>query len=473
VTRVAVVGGGITGLAAAWELLQRGAEVVLLEGDGRLGGKVATSDVGGQPIDAGPDAFLARVPWALQLCRELGLADELVSPATGGAYVATPAGLRRLPEGLVLGVPAKVGPMVRSGLLSPKGLLRAGLEPVLPGRALAAGDDVAVGALVRRRFGREVQERLVDPLVGSINAGSTDHLSVVAAVPQLADVATRSRSLLLGLRAGAKRQAAAAAAANGNGSAPAPAFLTHPAGLGHLVATLADRLRDGGADLRTGVRTEGLAPRPGGGWDVALAGGGVEAVDAVVVATPAGAAADLVAPHAATAAALLRGIGYASVALLTLVVDPADIGRPLDGSGLLVPRGLGDGMVTAVSWGSSKWAHWGGPGRSVLRVSLGHEGDRRPDDLDDDDLVARACAELDGLMALHGSPRHRRVSRWPASFPQYRPGHLDRVAAIERDVAAGAPGVRLAGAAYRGLGIPACIRQGREAAAALVGGATG
>jgi len=463
---VVVVGGGIAGLSAAWEAVQRepGRQVVVLEAGDRLGGKILTTDVAGRPVDAGPDAFLARVPWALDLCRELGLDGELVSPSAGTAWVATPRGPRRVPEGLVLGVPARVGPMVRSGVLSPRGLLRAGLEPLLPRRPAPTGTGDSVGRTVRRRFGREVHELLVDPLVGSINAGDTDELSLTASVPQLADAAGRSRSLLLGLRA--QQRAATGAAGNGR---PAPVFLTHPRGLGHVVEVLVGRLRDAGVDLRPSCGAAALRPTPGGGWVVDTPGG-PQPADAVVLAVPAPAAAGLLVPVSFEAAAALRAIPYASVAIVTLALPEGALRRPLEGSGLLVPKHRGPSRaVTAVSFGSTKWAHWARPGEVLLRVSVGRTGEEAVVELDDPDLLAAVRHDLEELLGLDGEAQAVRISRWPSSFPQYLPGHLARVAAVERALAADAPGVAVAGAAYRGLGIPACIRQGREAAAALLG----
>jgi oxygen-dependent protoporphyrinogen oxidase len=445
---IAVVGGGIAGLSAAYELVRLGRDVVLLEAGDRLGGKIRTTPFAGRMVDEGPDAFLARVPWAVELCKELGLSDDLVSPATGSALVWAKGALRPIPEGVVLGVPTGIPALARSGLLSPAGLLRAGLDLVLPRRGELDSD--SVGTLVRRRMGAEVLELLVDPLLGGINAGDADRLSLAASAPQLADAARRSRSLVLGLRGAPK-------------AAPGPVFYAHPGGMERLVDALVAHL--GPADVRLGAAVEAIVPtdRRGGGAAYRLEPAGVDA-DGVVVAVPAPAAATMLADAAPDAAALLRGIEYASVALVTLAFPSSAVARPLEVSGYLVPRREGR-LTTAVSWASSKWAHLGGD-QVVVRASAGRFGDRRAMDLDDGALVAAVLDELAEATGVEGPPAEVRVSRWSDSFPQYTPGHLDRVDRLERSVAARLPGVRLAGAAYRGVGIPACVRAGREAARA-------
>jgi oxygen-dependent protoporphyrinogen oxidase len=443
---VVVVGGGITGLAAAHEL-RRAAEppaVTVLEASTRLGGKILTTPFAGLPaVDAGPDSVLARVPWAVELLSELGLGDELVAPATGEASVWWRGALHPIPSGLVLGVPAGLATLGRSGLLSWRGKLRAAAEPLLP--ATDGDDDLA--RTVRQRFGSEVYDRLVGPLVGSINAADPEHISLAATAPQIA-AAAGQRSLLLALRR-APRPAPGAGAV----------FLTHPAGLGHVVHRLAASLRDGGVDLRVGRPVEVIERTTDGRFAV----GGIEA-DAVVLTVPADVAATVLRTVAPESAAGIGGIRYASVALVTLAL--AEDARPpsVSGSGYLVPV-REQRHITACSWASSKWAHLEAPGTFVLRASLGRDGDERALDLDDNGIVAAALADLERHVGLRADPVAVRVTRWPRSFPQYEPGHLDRLAAIESRLPRG---VVLAGAGYRGIGIASCIRQGREAARATL-----
>ena len=427
-TRVAVVGGGIAGLAAAWYLHRDGVDVTVYEADDRLGGKVSTAEFGGRPVELGPDAFLARRPEGTELCRELGLGGELVSPATGKAYLWLQGRLRTLPTGLALGVPTDLPAVVRSGVLSARGVARAAIEPLLP--SSGGVGDRSIGALVRRRFGDEVFDRLVDPLVSGINAGRADDLSAEAVTPQLMAAARDSRSLLLGLRAARPADSGA------------PVFLTVRSGLGAAVDELAARL----PDVRTSFPVRSLDDLD---------------ADAVIVATPAFAAAQLLRPVAPAAAAELDTIEYASV-VLTLLSYPADaVGRPLDGSGFLVPRHEGR-MMTACSWASSKWPQWGREGEVLFRVSAGRAGDDGAVLMDDDDLVARLHGELSEAIGLRAAaPTSTHVARWPRSFPQYAVGHLDRVARIESALP---PHIAVAGAAYRGVGIPACIASGKAAA---------
>jgi oxygen-dependent protoporphyrinogen oxidase len=443
---VVVVGGGITGLAAAHEL-RRAADppaVTVLEASDRLGGKILTTPFAGLPaVDAGPDSVLARVPWAVELLTELGLRDELVAPATGEASVWWRGALHPIPSGLVLGVPAGLRALARSGLLTWRGKFRAAVEPLLP---TTDGDD-DLGLTVRRRFGTEVYDRLVGPLVGSINAADPDHISLAATAPQLAAVAGQ-RSLLLALRKTPR-------------PAPgtAPVFLTHPAGLGHVVHRLASSLRDDGVDLRVGRPTGAVERTTGGRYCV----DGFEA-DAVVLAVPAEAAATALATLAPDAAASVSRISYASVALVTLAFPHGAVTNSLHGSGYLVPAPE-QRYLTACSWASSKWAHLQPPNAFLLRASLGRDGDEQALELDDDAIVAATRADLQRHLGLSADPIAARVNRWPRSFPQYQPGHLDRIAAIERTLPAG---VAVAGAAYRGIGIASCIRQGRDAARATL-----
>lgn len=453
-----VVGAGIAGLAAAWEAADAGAEVVLLDADRRAGGKLASAPFLGRRIDTGPDAFLARRPEAVELVRDVGFGGSLVSPATSSPYVWSGGSLRRLPDGLLLGIPTDLVALARSGVLSPLGVGRAALDLVLRGEPVAADRDVAVGPLVRRRLGRQVHERLVDPLLGGINAGDSDHLSLTAGVPQLAAALQGERSLVIGAWRARRRQRKAA---------PAQVFSTVEGGLGRFAEQMARRLGERGVKVVLGFDAERLERR-GEGWSVVTGRGARFAGDAVVLAVPPGPAAILLEPHAATAAARLGEIGSASVAMVCLAYREQDVGRPLDGSGFLVPR-RENRLMTACSWASSKWPDLAPPGMVVVRISAGRAGDSRALDLTDDVLVGRLHRELAAAIGLTGEPVARHVTRWVDGFPQYRPGHADVVAAIEAGLPAG---LEVAGAAYRGVGIPACIATGRAAARRALATAT-
>lgn len=454
---VVVVGGGITGLTAAWRVQQArpDARLHVLEASDRWGGKIRAAEVGGVTVDVGPDSFLARVPWARQLCLDLGLADELVAPATGRAYIWVRGRLRPLPDGLVLGVPAGIAPLLRSGLLSPLGIARAGLDVLLPRRSRA--DDPSVADVVGGRLGREVVERLVEPLLGGIHAGRADRLSLRSVAPQIADVADRHRSLILGLRA--QRRSAPPPSAD-------PVFLSLTGGLHRLPEHLRARLADGGATLTTGTTVERLESLAGGGWRVSCSTGQPIHADAVVVAVPAHAATRLLAEVVPTAADGLRPVHHASVAVVTLSYPAGALDRKPDGSGFLVPRVEGR-LMTACTFLDAKWPALVLPGRVLVRCSAGRLGDDRALQLDDDELATRLHGELTEAVGASARPLDVHVARWTDGFPQYEPGHAARVARIEAAVAT-RPGLVLAGAPYRGLGIAACVRDGNDAAVAVV-----
>ena len=518
--RVVVVGGGITGLTAAYRLLHpadAGAAVptvVLIDSAERLGGKILSTPFEGRPVDEGADAFLLRVPWAIELCDELGISAERISPAVGGASVAhlgtDGAQLTPLPDGLVGGVPTRLGPLVRSPLLGLTGTMRAAADYVLPRRFTTrrAGpdgidvvtsdpgenvrlrlDSASVGDIVRSRLGAEVASRVVDPLLGSISAGDINRLDATMSAPILVEALGRSRSLMRGLR---RMQPAPAARAPG-AAGPAPIFGSFEAGMGLLVQALMERLD--GCILRLGSPVEAIR-RPGTRFAVDT-GSEVLAADAVIVAAPAHAAARML-PGAPNAADALARIGYASVAVLTLSVRPDAIETPAE-AGFLVTRDTG-WLTTACSYASAKWPHWSGSNQDayragsadrgagqagvgetrrsdiagmVLRVSVGRDDDDRHTRLDDTELLNTVLAELSSLPPLRGlrepgAVTAWRVSRWERSLPQYVPGHGHLVERIESELARELPGVFVTGAAYRGLGIPACIRQGNETAAAVV-----
>jgi oxygen-dependent protoporphyrinogen oxidase len=456
-----VVGGGITGLAAAWDAARRGADVVLLEAGDHVGGKLGTSPVAGTPMDEAADAFLVRVPEAVELCRELGIETELVAPATGRAFVWSRGALRQLPSEQLLGVPTDLDAVAASGILSDAGLARARAD--LDRTTADEGDgngspgDEAVGALIRRRLGDEVLDRLAGPLIGGICAGDPDRLSIETVAPQVAALRTRSPSLV---RAAAEARAAASATADGR-----PVFLAPRHGMAQLVdalvAGLGDRIRPG----QPVAGLEALGPGEAGRWRIEPVG---LVSDAVVVATPAFGAAPLVAPHVPEAGEVLAGIEHASVVLVALAVPRAAVDHPLDGSGFLVPPSEGL-LMTACSWWSSKWPHTAtDPAVGLLRVSAGRDGDRRAFDLDDHQLLDVLLADLRTTLGLDAAPDAVRINRWPRSFPQPRPGHLQRVDAVDAALAGRAPGLAVAGAWARGVGIPACIRAGRRAAATVL-----
>jgi oxygen-dependent protoporphyrinogen oxidase len=454
---VVVVGAGISGLTAAYDLARAGLEVTVVEADTRAGGKILTTPFAGRPVDCAADAFLARVPDAVELCRELALDEQLVSPATGQAFVYSDGKLHPFPERTVLGVPTDLGALAASGLVSEAGIRRAAEDLTMPGEPLRA--DESVGSLVRRRLGDEVFERLVAPLLSGVNAGDADTLSVEAGAAQLAEAVRDQPSLIAGLRAQLER----------NRSDPtAPVFYGLRTGIQTLTDALVAELRRRGARLVLGAPVVAVKRRPTravSGFELTMADGSSLDTDAAVLATPDFVTAELLAPLVPGVAGQLREVEYASVVMVTLAISKADIGRPLDGSGFLVarPEGL---LLTACSWASRKWAHLDDPEVAVLRASAGRFDDRRALELDDDELVRGLLDDLATTMAPERDlkPLAVRVSRWPDSLPQFRPGHLDRVATWRAQLDAQCPGLTALGAGWEGLGLPACIRQARGAA---------
>jgi protoporphyrinogen/coproporphyrinogen III oxidase len=465
---VVVVGGGIAGLSAAWALASAppAVRVVVLEADARLGGKLRTGEVGGRAVDLGPDAFLARRPEAVALCRELGLGDALVSPGRRNAYVWARGALRPLPEGLAVGVPTRLGALARSGILTPLGVGRAALD--LTGwpptrRHTEGGDgDHTVADITRRRLGRQVTERLVDPLIGGIHAGNTTHMSAAAVFPALHDAAARGGSLMRALRSAAVPMTAPSA---GGGDDDA-VFHTLRGGLARLVESLAGALSDRGVEIRLGAPVDQLERRHTQ-WELRTPQGTIGA-DAVVIATPAKPAAALLEQVDLDLASLLGEIAYSNVTLVTLQVPENGIRLPLHGTGFLVPATAGR-FITACTWLTSKWPDLQRPGDILLRASMGRFGDDRATEMSDTEVVAAVLDDLKLMSGLEAHPTEAVVTRWADAFPQYGVGHVALVTAIEEAVAR-LPALALAGAAFHGVGIPACIASGRRAAAAVLGG---
>ncbi len=450
---MAIVGGGITGLATARSLCagprHDGVAITLVESSGRLGGKIRTEMLEGVPVEAGPDTFLARVPWAADLARQLGLGDDLVAPATGTAFVCHGGRLLPLPTGTVLGVPVTARTLLGTSLLTPAGRARAALDLVLPRRRAGTGPDPSVTEVIGARLGPQALERLVEPLVGGINAGRADRLSLRSVARPLAIAAEANRSLILGLRAG--RPATAD---------PSPVFLSVAGGLQRLVDRLAASLDD--VEVRLGAAAVGLTAE-GGRWRLRCEPGPDVVADAVVVTVPAFAAAPLLAEASPEAAGHLGRIHHASVVTTTLAYRPEAVTAMPQGSGFLVPRSE-NRLMTACTFSTSKWPALARSGVVLLRASAGRHGDDRAAGLDDETIVIRIHRELCALVGATEDPVASRVDRWVDGFPQYEPGHDERVHRIEAALARHA-GIFVAGAAYRGVGIAACVQQAGVAGA--------
>ncbi len=444
------MGGGVSGLATAyWLAVEHGVDVVVLEAGDRLGGKVSTQDLAGMPVDTGPDAFLSRGPDLAELVARLGLADEVVAPLPGGASIWSRGRMHPIPRFGAFGIPDRMRPMLRSRLLSPVGIARAGLDIVRPRTVLGA--DPTVAEVLRPRLGREVVERLVQPLLGGVHAGSVDRLSARSTVPEVLAIAGSQRSLMLALRH--RRRSTPAPT-----TPPAPPLVSLRGGLGRLVGALVDAV--GRDRLVTGAPATGLH-RTADGWRVETPAVDVVA-DTVVLAAPAHAVAELVAAGAPELAAELRGIEYVDVATVTLALPQDEVGE-LTGTGFLVPPVEG-AMLVGCTWLTSKWPHLAGGDTVLLRCMVGRDGDDRWTTMDDAELVAAVRADLARAMRLSATPTATLVQRWHRAIPQYLVGHADRLERLERLVP---DGIHLTGAAYRGSGLAACVAGARGTATAV------
>ncbi|MET8244052.1 protoporphyrinogen oxidase [Streptomyces sp. NPDC005202] len=458
---VVVIGAGVAGLAAAHRLLERGARVTVLEASERVGGKLLPGEIAGVRVDLGAESMLARRPEAVTLAREAGLADCLQPPATASASIWTRGALRPMPKGHVMGVPGAASAL--AGVLSDEGLRRIERDADLP--RTEVGDDVAVGEYVAARLGREVVDRLVEPLLGGVYAGDAYRISMRSAVPQLFQAARAHDSLTQAVR---DIQTKAAAAQQ-----TGPVFLGIEGGVGQLPLAVAESVRARGGEILTGAPVtelrrvgppdpdvaDGSRPspkaQPHAVWRV-VAGERVLHADAVVVAVPAPVAAGLLRAESPEAAAELRAVEYASMALVTLAYRRRDIALP-EGSGFLVPPVDGR-TIKASTFASQKWG-WiadEDPDVVVLRTSVGRYGETEVLQREDADLVDVSRHDLREATGLDATPLQTRVTRWYDGLPQYPVGHHARVARIREHVGK-LPGLAVCGAVYDGVGIPACI----------------
>lgn len=458
---VLVIGGGITGLVAARELARDGVPVVLAETGPRLGGKVVTEAADGFTIEHGPDSFLATRPAGVGLVRELGLGADLVG--TSGrrtVYIRHGGRLVPMPDGLGLVLPTRVMPFARTRLFSWPEKVRMARDLVAP-RCLGP-DDTAVGTFLRGRLGDALVDRLAGPLVGGVYGTPIDELSLDAVVPTLRTAEREHRSLLLaGLADGRTMRAAAAKRAAANpGVKPLGAFVSIAGGMARLTDALVASAADAGADLRTSFGARRLA-RSGAGVSAWFADGSTARFDAVVIATPANAAAVLLDEPLPAASRGLDEIPHGTSVLVTLAYPRERVGHDLAGHGYLVPRSEG-GPIAACTWSSEKWAGRAPDGTVLLRMFVRDEGPATS--MPDAPLIAAARSDAERTLRANGEPTLVRVARYEHAMPRYTVGHLTRVADVEAAMGAW-PAVTLAGASYRGVGLPDCIAQGRAAAA--------
>jgi oxygen-dependent protoporphyrinogen oxidase len=455
---VVVIGGGIAGLSAAWYLQQEAARrslpvrYTLLEASDRWGGKIHSErieGVGGGPtvIEAGPDSFLTRKPWALSLARELGLDDHLQYLDARGlrTYTLLRGRLIPLPTGWNLLAPSQWTPFLRSPLFSLLGKARICLEPLIPPRRDDA--DESLGEFVRRRLGAEALDRAAEPLMAGVYNAPAAEQSLRASFPQFASLERQYGSVIRGLRATLQKSATAAV----------PPFFSLDGGAELLVQQLAARL-DG--DLRLGSEVVGVARNANGRYDVRLRDGAQLHADAVILACPAAVSARILRESVPDAAGLLAGIGSSGIGSVYLGYRRGDVPHPLEGAGVVIPTSEGR-RIDGMSWVSSKWPARVPQDLALLRVFFGGPATRETLELDDAALLALVRGELAAILGVQAAPLFQRVFRVRDGYPRYTVGHLERVAAIERALPAG---LYVTGASYRGVGVPDCVHQGQEAA---------
>ncbi|MEO2030655.1 MAG: protoporphyrinogen oxidase [Planctomycetaceae bacterium] len=467
-SRVAVIGGGISGLAAAHRLteLDTSLDIVVFESGDRPGGVLATEWVDGFRIELGPDSMLTQLPWGIDLCRRIGLTDELIgtSEEHRQTWIVRSGRLLPLPEGLAIMAPTRIWPAVRSPILSLTGKLRLAWEPFIPRRSETGDESLADFAC--RRVGREALERLVQPLVSGIYMADPQRLSMQAALPRFVAMESQHGSLIRAARRQAGNGQTKPAVDDRTGL-PDSMFVAPRAGMGDLISALADRISLGSIRLRSEVKK--MTPRSGGGWRLTGESGSAdldENFDGVILAIPSDCSARLLNEIDIPLANQLTHIEHSGCVVVTLAFECGDIGHPLNGYGFVVPL-IEQRDIIACTFSSVKYANRAPEGQVLLRVFLG--GAMRTDlmDRDDEALLRIVLRELTDLLRIQARPALVRVVRWPNVMPQYHVGHLDRIDRIDAAVA-GIHGLELAGNSYRGVGIPHCIRSGELAAERIV-----
>ena len=462
--RIAVVGAGISGLAAAHRITELAphCEIRLYESQDRLGGVLATVHEDGYQVELSADNFITTQPWGLQLVERLGLKDQLVqtNPACRRTFVMRKKRLYSLPDGFLMMAPTKMWPMAVTPVLSPLGKMRAGLEYFLPPSKNDADESMA--GFVRRRLGREVFERLVEPLVSGVYAADMEKLSLLATLPRFREMEQEYGSLIRAMRKQMKTQRAKGKHVDQSG-ARYSMFVTLEDGLSSMVDALAAQLPDGTVNLNTTVER---IHQVEGYWQLSFAGEQSESFDAIVLATPSHVAATLLEPIDHSLASDLASIEHEGTAIVTMAFEDSQVRHPMNGAGFVVP-GIEGSPILAGSFSSQKYLHRAPDGKTLIRTFVG--GARAPEmaEMPDHKLVPLVLKELRDVLGISGNPIYQITAHWPRTMPQYHVGHLDLVARIN-DRCNTIPGLALAGNAYDGVGIPACVHSGETAAERLL-----
>ncbi len=459
---IAVVGGGISGLAAAHRLveLDPACQVTLLEAGERLGGVISTVHENGFQVEQSADNFITTIPYGLDLCKRLGLTDQLIqtNQAHRQTYVVCRGKLYKLPDGFLMMAPTQMWPLALTPVLSPLGKLRAGMEYFIPPRKEETDESMA--SFVRRRLGPEAYDRLVEPLISAVYAADLEKLSLLATLPRFRDMERKHGSLIRAMRKQMKSRPKGKAESGARYSM----FVTLRDGLSSLIDAMAARLPQGAVRLNTRVER---IERRAEGWAISTGGGEPEAFDGLILATPSGTAGRLIEPIDGQLAGDLGSIVHSGTAIVSLGYAWEQIEHSLNGMGAVVPS-VENSPILACSFSSQKYAHRAPEGKTLLRVFVG--GARNPAlaEMEDGKLLELVTDELARLLGARGEPCFINIAHWPGTMPQYHVGHLDLVEKIERQVA-GIANLEVAGNAFRGVGLPDCIHGGEEAARRVLG----
>lgn len=446
-SQVIVIGGGISGLSSAYFLskFMPANEITILESTDRLGGVIKPTHFGSKSIETGPDSFITRIPTALQLSEELGISHLLLSPATNAAKIYHRSKLRPIPSGTVFGAPSNLKAFYGNSLISKRGQLRAMMEPLLP-QASVPGD-TTVGKFAKNRWGKETAQILIDPLVGGIHAGNTLDLSLAKCAPQYLHASKLSRSVSIGLSTPSKS----------SGISNHPAFYSFETGLDQLVQSVKIWLVEHGVEILTNSGVKNVVSSANG-FRIETENDTYDCKK-IICATPAYISSEILKNVGPRAAELLGAIEYASPIMTLFSYDRGAFRDYPDGSGVLVPRS-NNMLTTAITFASNKWPHWSSENEVLFRVSSGKFGDNRAWELSDEALVANLEVELAKIIGTLEKSIRSQVHRWRRSLPQFRPFHEQLISKINQSLPTN---LELAGSAYKGVGIPACIASAQDA----------
>jgi oxygen-dependent protoporphyrinogen oxidase len=472
-SHVVIVGGGISGLSTAFFVMEEAEKhevpihCTVIERDARWGGKILTNHLPNLLIEGGPDSFLTSKPWAMELCKTLGLGDQLIptNAENNRTFSLCRGALRELPQGLLAFRPQRVETLVSGGLLSWRGLLRMGAERFWPKSSSGLSEET-VGSFFRRRFGVEAFDYLIEPLVAGIYAGDADELSLEATFPRFKELEQQYGSVIKGMReAQAKTKKGMPRKSPGASSS---LFMTLRNGLGELIETLTQRLIDRGVQLMTGsgCREIQASPQNRGSFLVTLDNDAILTADAVVLATPAFQTAPMIRQLEPEVANLLEQIPYTSTATISLAYPTEAVEGHIQGFGFVVPR-KEQRPLLAGTWTSLKWPYRSQKGETLIRGYVGGRGREHILENDDTKLVESVCQELQTIVGITASPNYTEVHRWDRGMPQYTVGHQARVAKIQ-ELLRPRPTLQISGAGLSGIGIPDCIREGNRVAGNLV-----